>query len=61
MSAEPPVADVAMDEDAGQAKRYLASQTHDIIIPSYSVWFDMGSIHSVEKRALPEFFNSRNR
>ncbi|KAF8599176.1 SWIRM-domain-containing protein [Ceratobasidium sp. AG-I] len=55
------VADVGMEEEGAQAKRYLASQTHDIIIPSYSVWFDMGSIHSVEKRALPEFFNSRNR
>ncbi|QRV95885.1 SWI/SNF complex protein [Ceratobasidium sp. AG-Ba] len=61
MATDQPVADVAMDEDANQAKRYLASQTHDIIIPSYSVWFDMASIHSVEKRALPEFFNSRNR
>ncbi|KAJ1304072.1 hypothetical protein OPQ81_008478 [Rhizoctonia solani] len=60
--AEASVADVSMDEGtANQAKRYLASQTHDIIIPSYSVWFDMASIHSVEKRALPEFFNSRNR
>ncbi|KAH7325235.1 SWIRM domain-containing protein [Rhizoctonia solani] len=60
--AETSVADVSMDEGvANQAKRYLASQTHDIIIPSYSVWFDMASIHSVEKRALPEFFNSRNR
>ncbi|ELU37045.1 Smarcc1 protein [Rhizoctonia solani AG-1 IA] len=60
--AETSVADVSMDESAAnQAKRYLASQTHDIIIPSYSTWFDMGAIHSVEKRALPEFFNSRNR
>ncbi|CAE6411864.1 hypothetical protein ACGC1H_003166 [Rhizoctonia solani] len=60
--AETSVADVSMDEGvASQAKKYLASQTHDIIIPSYSVWFDMAAIHSVEKRALPEFFNSRNR
>ncbi|CAE6485095.1 unnamed protein product [Rhizoctonia solani] len=60
--AETSVADVSMDGGAAdQAKRYLASQTHDIIIPSYSTWFDMAAIHSVEKRALPEFFNSRNR
>ncbi|KAJ8072619.1 SWI/SNF and RSC complex subunit Ssr2 [Marasmius tenuissimus] len=44
-----------------QARKYLASQTHEIIIPSYSAWFDMAKIHPIEKRALPEFFNSRNR
>ncbi|KAG6336388.1 hypothetical protein ID866_2708 [Astraeus odoratus] len=44
-----------------QARKYLAAQTHDVIIPSYAAWFDMSTIHPVEKRALPEFFNSRNR
>ncbi len=44
-----------------QARKYLASQTHEVIIPSYSSWFDMAKIHPVERRALPEFFNSRNR
>jgi len=44
-----------------QARKYLAAQTHEVIIPSYSAWFDMSKIHSVERRALPEFFNSRNR
>ncbi|KAJ7598733.1 Smarcc1 protein [Mycena floridula] len=44
-----------------QARKYLAAQTHEVIIPSYSAWFDMGKIHPVEQRALPEFFNSRNR
>ncbi|KIJ59400.1 hypothetical protein HYDPIDRAFT_33264, partial [Hydnomerulius pinastri MD-312] len=43
-----------------QARKYLAAQTHDVIIPSYSAWFDMSTIHPVERRALPEFFNSRN-
>lgn len=33
-------------------------QTHYIIIPSYSSWFDYNSIHAVERRALPEFFNN---
>lgn len=36
-------------------------QTHHIIIPSYSSWFDYSSIHELEKRALPEFFNAKNR
>ncbi|KAH6918151.1 Smarcc1 protein, partial [Coprinopsis sp. MPI-PUGE-AT-0042] len=44
-----------------QARKYLAAQTHEVIIPSYSAWFDMSKIHPVERRALPEFFNSRNR
>ncbi|KAG6828563.1 hypothetical protein H0H92_007547 [Tricholoma furcatifolium] len=44
-----------------QARKYLAAQTHEVIIPSYSAWFDMSQIHAVEQRALPEFFNSRNR
>ncbi|KAG8995751.1 hypothetical protein FRB94_008778 [Tulasnella sp. JGI-2019a] len=44
-----------------EARKYLAAQTHEVIIPSYSAWFDMSTIHIVEQRALPEFFNSRNR
>ncbi|KAG6849969.1 hypothetical protein H0H93_003158 [Arthromyces matolae] len=44
-----------------QARKYLAAQTHEVIIPSYSAWFNMAQIHAVEQRALPEFFNSRNR
>ena len=36
-------------------------QTHHIIVPSYSAWFDYNGIHSIEKRALPEFFNGRNK
>lgn len=44
-----------------QARKYLAAQTHEVIIPSYSTWFDMSKIHPIERRALPEFFNSRNR
>lgn len=44
-----------------QARKYLAAQTHEVVIPSYSAWFDMSKIHPVERRALPEFFNSRHR
>ena len=44
-----------------EARKYLAAQTHEVIIPSYSAWFDMSKINRVEERALPEFFNSRNR
>lgn len=44
-----------------EARKYLAEQTHAVIIPSYSSWFDMSKINKVEERSLPEFFNSRNR
>jgi SWI/SNF related-matrix-associated actin-dependent regulator of chromatin subfamily C len=43
------------------ARSHLIAQTHAIILPSYSTWFDMHTIHNLEKKALPEFFNSRNR
>lgn len=39
----------------------VTEQTHHIIIPSYSAWFDYNAIHTVEKRALPEFFNGKNK
>lgn len=43
------------------AREHLISQTHAIILPSYSTWFDMTGIHDIERKALPEFFNNRNR
>jgi SWI/SNF related-matrix-associated actin-dependent regulator of chromatin subfamily C len=43
------------------AREHLISQTHSIILPSYSTWFDMHVVHNIERKALPEFFNSRNR
>lgn len=63
----------------------ITEQTHHVIIPSYTSWFNnnryihmqikvnyafgifhkciffYSSIHSIEKRALPEFFNSKNK
>ncbi|KAJ8109558.1 hypothetical protein ONZ43_g6100 [Nemania bipapillata] len=43
------------------AREHLISQTHAIVLPSYSTWFDMNEINSIERKALPEFFNNRNR
>lgn len=43
------------------AQSHLMQQTYSIILPSYSTWFDMHKIHEQERRALPEFFNHRNR
>ena len=36
-------------------------QKYHIIIPSYSSWFDYESVHVIEKRGVPEFFNGKNR
>jgi hypothetical protein len=44
-----------------EARRYLASQTHPVIIPSYSAWFDMAKIASIERKSLPEFFSNKNK
>ncbi|KAI9009153.1 SWIRM-domain-containing protein [Hyaloraphidium curvatum] len=46
---------------ASEAIKRLPQQTHEIIIPSYAAWFDFSKIHDTEKKALPEFFNNRNR
>jgi SWI/SNF related-matrix-associated actin-dependent regulator of chromatin subfamily C len=62
-------ADGAADEQSIQtkaslettARSQLMAQTHAIIVPSYSSWFDMHAIHALEKKSVPEFFNNRNR
>lgn len=43
------------------ARSHLIAQRHAVVLPSYSTWFDMHTIHDTEKKSLPEFFNSRNR
>ncbi|KAL2825280.1 hypothetical protein BDW59DRAFT_146340 [Aspergillus cavernicola] len=58
--AEEPSAQAKSSLEAS-ARSHLISQTHAIILPSYSTWFDMHTIHSIEKKALAEFFNGRNR
>lgn len=50
-------ANLADKIEDGQA----TDQTNHIIVPSYSAWFDYNCIHSVERRALPEFFNFKNK
>lgn len=52
--------DTNTTQDDGQEDN-VTEQTHHIIVPSYSAWFDYNSIHEIEKRALPEFFNGKNK
>ncbi|ODQ59240.1 hypothetical protein WICANDRAFT_33193 [Wickerhamomyces anomalus NRRL Y-366-8] len=44
-----------------KAKAYLARQTKPVIVPSFAGWFDFEKIHEIEKKSLPEFFNSNSR
>ena len=57
--------DQRIQGDSNQIKRFndpeACEQTHHIVIPSYSAWFDYNAINSIEKRALSEFFNAKNR
>ena len=47
--------------DAEPHDENLTEQTHHVIIPSYASWFDYNSMHAIERRALPEFFNGKNK
>merc|ERR1711962_1468345 len=48
-------------ENLPEGEDTATDQTHHIIVPSYAAWFDYNAIHAIEKRGLPEFFNSKNR
>ncbi|KAF2658186.1 SWIRM-domain-containing protein [Lophiostoma macrostomum CBS 122681] len=43
------------------ARSHFVEQTFSTIVPSYASWFDMRYIDYRERKALPEFFNERNR
>ena len=43
------------------ARSHLVAQSQSIILPSYASWFSISEVHDIEKKALPEFFNNRNR
>ena len=49
------------DEKKDNVEDSVTEQTHHIVVPSYSSWFDYNGINAVERRALPEFFNGKNK
>lgn len=59
-AAADPEAQATADLQA-TARSHLVTQTYSTIIPSYATWFDMRYIDRRESKALPEFFNGRNR
>ncbi|XP_053792494.1 SWI/SNF complex subunit SMARCC1 [Vidua chalybeata] len=56
---DPNKGDQSRSVDAGEDN--VTEQTNHIIIPSYASWFDYNCIHVIERRALPEFFNGKNK
>lgn len=44
-----------------EGEESVTEQTHHIIVPTYASWFDYNCIHQIERRALPEFFNGKNK
>lgn len=50
-----------LDHRTHQLNKVLVKQMTEIIIPSYSSWFSMKRVHELECKALPEFFNNKNK
>ncbi|KAI8343979.1 hypothetical protein BC941DRAFT_407447 [Chlamydoabsidia padenii] len=45
-----------------EARTYLMEQAHKVALPDYTAaWFDMETIHPVERASVPEFFTGNNR
>jgi hypothetical protein len=44
-----------------EARKYLVQQQYEVILPSYAAWHDIATIHEIERKSLPEFFNNRNK
>lgn len=41
-----------------KAQTYFVEQGRPIVIPSFAKWFDMNTIHEIEKQLFPDFFPS---
>ena len=37
--------------------KHIEKKQHHIILPSCAAWFNFDTVHEIEKRALPEWFN----
>lgn len=63
ITATPQVIDYAEESRKieEKARIYLARQTKPVIIPAFAAWFSLETVHEIEKRSLPEFFNNNSR
>lgn len=48
------------EEFQEKARMYLIEQSRHVIIPSFAKWFDMNTIHAIEKKLFPDFFPLEN-
>lgn len=48
-------------EDEVETRQPTIDESTYIIVPSYASWFDHTTTNIIERRALPEFFNSTNK
>ncbi|OMJ26820.1 Chromatin structure-remodeling complex protein RSC8 [Smittium culicis] len=55
------ISEQLVPDSATKAEQVIAEQKYEIIIPSYSAWFDLSTIHINEKKSNPEFFNGINK
>lgn len=39
-----------------KARTYLIEQARHVVVPSFARWFDMNTVHQIEKRLFPDFF-----
>lgn len=42
-----------------KAKSYLVDQQQHVVLPSFSAWFNLNDVHSIEKKLFPDFFPSK--
>ncbi|CAI4043491.1 hypothetical protein SKDZ_10G0420 [Saccharomyces kudriavzevii ZP591] len=42
-----------------EPETFSIPQAHEIVVPSYSKWFNLEKIHSIEVQSSPEFFTNR--
>jgi SWI/SNF related-matrix-associated actin-dependent regulator of chromatin subfamily C len=42
-------------------EQQVTQQLTEVIIPSYAAWFSFTEINEIEQKALPEFFNNKNK
>ncbi|GAV30459.1 hypothetical protein PMKS-003973 [Pichia membranifaciens] len=56
-----PQAETTSSKEPDVSLSSLERQTHTIVLPSYSAWFSLSTIHEIERESLPEFFQTVNK
>ena len=55
-----PESNITVKQESNTADpKLFVPQSHEIVIPSYSKWFNLTKVHEIEVKSLPEFFTNR--